>query len=352
MTAANQRFRGQMLISKERQQYVEIDANKVARGAFYTTGNSWLVKPVHDFILRSFESGLSICLDPFAGGGDLLNVCRDTFNCKIFGFDVDETGMWPVNDSLIKIPYIKEALIVTNPPYLAKYSAARKGVLVESSKYFNSSKWEDLYLLALDRCLEHYKRVVAIVPETFIGSLYPKQHVQSISVLQSNPFQDTHAPVCVVCMDRDLKNGDEYAKVYVDDLYITTIGDITRIKNADAPPIAMRFNEVSGKVALKAVDGGDPDDKIRFLRADEFDYSLDKIKVSSRLMTIIDIPSLNDFVLDSLIAKANLELNRIRNESKDLIFSPFKGNNKAGVRRRRLDYKTARKILARALSTL
>ena len=42
-SSANQAARGRMLISKERQRYVEIDADKVARGSFHTKGDSWLM---------------------------------------------------------------------------------------------------------------------------------------------------------------------------------------------------------------------------------------------------------------------------------------------------------------------
>ena len=347
----SQRPRGRMLISKDQQRYVEIDADKVARGAFYTKSDSWLVEPVRDFIEKSLESKFSRCLDPFAGGGDLLNACKDSFGCQIDGFDIVQ-GKWPTNDSLFNIPRVDHGLIVTNPPYLAKYSAARKGVLDESAKYFDSCEWEDLYQLALDRCLEACDRVVAIVPETFINSSYPKRHAELICVLERNPFQDTQTPVCVVCLDRDFIDGEENCKLYVDDCYAASLRELTDIKNASAPRICIRFNDVAGAIALKAVDGGNADDRIKFLRADQFNYSIDKIKVSSRLMTRICIPELQSKDLDDLLELSNLELEKIRKQSKDLIFSPFKGNNKAGVRRRRLDYKMARKILARATTQL
>jgi hypothetical protein len=41
-------------------------------------------------------------------------------------------------------------------------------------------------------------------------------------------------------------------------------------------------------------------------------------------------------------------LNRIRKTSGDLVLAPFKGNDRNGKRRRRLDYALARKILNQA----
>lgn len=348
VTPAKPAERGRMLISKERQRYVDINADKVARGSFHTKGDSWLAKPVRKFITEALGSGVTGCLDPFAGGGDLLSLCVEEFGCHVDGYDI-VGGKWPVNDSLVRIPNTDKLLIVTNPPYLAKYSAARKGVLEESARYFGCSSWEDLYQIALDRCMEASRRVVAIIPETFINSTYPKLHVDSICVLETNPFHDTETPVCVVCMDRERLDGEQHGRVHVGDDFCATLGELSRIRSSHSPKIPIRFNDVSGKVALKAVDGASPDDRIRFMRADQFAYSTDKIKVSSRLMTYIGMPSLADSDLDALIAHANAELDIIRKASSDLVLSPFKGNNKAGSRRRRLDYAMARKILGRAM---
>jgi hypothetical protein len=46
---------------------------------------------------------------------------------------------------------------------------------------------------------------------------------------------------------------------------------------------------------------------------------------------------------------ANRILDAHRAATHDLLLSPFKGNARNGVRRRRLDYATARAILERAL---
>ena len=47
---------------------------------------------------------------------------------SLLGLDIDETLDWEVNDSLINIPTFKGAIIITNPPYIAKQSASRKKI--------------------------------------------------------------------------------------------------------------------------------------------------------------------------------------------------------------------------------
>jgi len=51
-----------------------------------------------------------------------------------------------------------------------------------------------------------------------------------------------------------------------------------------------------------------------------------------------------------IIKKANKILEELRRETKDVVFAPFKNNNKLGIRRRRLDFGIARKILDKVLT--
>ena len=82
--------------------------------------------------------------------------------------------------------------------------------------------------------------------------------------------------------------------------------------------------------------------------AASFDYPAESVVVSSRLMTYLEVPGIEDNKIQELISEANLDLNSIRGASSDLVLAPFKGNDKSGKRRRRLDYRLARSILNRA----
>lgn len=75
-----------------------------------------------------YDSGCNVIYDPFAGTGELLKavISLNTAKYVMVGLDIDEQFGWKYNDSLQSIPYIENAIIITNPPYLAKQSAARK----------------------------------------------------------------------------------------------------------------------------------------------------------------------------------------------------------------------------------
>jgi hypothetical protein len=108
------------------------------------------------------------------------------------------------------------------------------------------------------------------------------------------------------------------------------------------------FNEPSGRIGLRAVDGSDGNSPIEFLEAADFNYPTSSVVYSSRLMTYLELPDLTDADIPQVIEEANATLNRIRKSSGDLVLAPFKGNDRNGKRRRRLDYALARKILNQA----
>lgn len=259
------------------------------------------------------------------------------------GLDIDPSLDWRWNDSLIRIPRVAHSIIITNPPYLTSYSAKRKGLIAEVGDYFTGTRHDDLYKLALENCLAASSHVVAIIPETFINSSFPKSRLASITVLEESPFDDTEVPVCVACFDGRTKRAAQ-VRVYKNDTYIGTLAQLERRRLKPRNKLRIRFNAPGGQIALRAVDQVGPGQTIRFMPRAALDYDLRKIGHSSRLVTLIEL-ELDIEDVEALIAECNAILIRYRAETQDFPLSPFKGNRKDGVRRRRLDYTSARAIL-------
>ena len=95
---------------------------KRSLGQFFTKNDFWLKDHVLEFIK---STNANIAFDPFAGGGDLLNVAQKIGFKKIKGLDIDKNLNWEINDSLLNIPKIKNSVTITNPPYLTNYSAKK-----------------------------------------------------------------------------------------------------------------------------------------------------------------------------------------------------------------------------------
>ena len=319
-------------------------SGKIAMGQFFTKGRSWLQPHIVSFIKNS---GYAIAYDPFAGAGDLLSNAHEYGINRTKGLDIDKSLNWETNDSLLHIPHVENAIIITNPPYLSKYSASRKKIS-GLEKYFEVSPYDDLYLIALDSVLQAQQYAVAIIPETFINSNYRQMcRLNSITVLEENPFKDTEVPVCVACFDGRIKPLDEIS-VYKNCEYVASLGEIYKMRPCPDNGINIKFNVLSGWLALRGVDTTNPAEKIRFGLKENFSYDWEKgIKNTSRLLTVIQIDVKKE-QQKNFIEECNKILEDLRAKTGDIILSPFKGNMKNGKRRRRLDYRAARAIMEQA----
>ena len=337
---------GRMLVSKAGNRTVDVDISKVSLGSFYTTKSGWLTPEVRAFLEKALEQSKGYLLDPFAGDGHLITAVKENtaLSAKVVkatGFDIQGTT-WPINDSLLAIPNPKRAVILTNPPYLANHSAKRKGVSSLVSKYFDSSTQKNLYMIALENALASADYVVAIVPETFLLSTFPKHRLELAVVIQDSLFSDTDAPALVACFTKE-RCAD--AHIFTGNQSIGTLRDILALRESTALKHPIVFNDPNGRIGLRAVDGSDGNSPIAFVAALDFGYPSESVVVSSRLMTYLEVPGVSNEKIPELIAKANSLLVSIRKKSGDLVLAPFKGNDRTGKRRRRLDYALARKIL-------
>lgn len=330
-------------------------------GQFNTKNDVWLRPHIVEFI---GDVGAKRVVDPFAGAGDLLFAADDKCDVdECIGYDIDPDFEWPVNDGLVDIPHHSDAMVITNPPYLAKNSATRNDF--DNYKYFSGNGYEDLYQLAIYRVLAKYNHAVFIIPETFFQSKFFKEYVYSYTVIEDNPFIDTDCPVCVVCFHKDdssflihrcnnfgIYKNDEFLffKETLDrtmfDFNFHRLCDNTSVDFLDVDIV---FNDPKGNLGLRGVDGVNPCDRICFCKPEDLDYEGD-IKDSSRAITLIGVH--NVVVNDVFLNKLNYFLEKLRVTTHDVVLSPFKNNNKLGQRRRRLDFRWARKIIEKSICNL
>lgn len=322
---------------------------EIAYGQFFTKNDVWIKGHIKDFILKSKTT---VAYDPFAGEGDLLNVAKSLEYKNRIGLDLDERLNWTKNDSLLNIPHVDNAIIITNPPYRTNYSAMRKHIYSHFAEYFEKSQYDDLYLIALDRMLAAQDFVIAIIPETFINSNYKqKERLVSLTVLEDNPFPNTDTPILVACFDGRCKSQSEIS-VYKNDSLVMSLEELEKSRIFPQNNVDIKFNVKSSWLGVRCVDSTDSINKLKFDFKENIDYDWDAgIKNSSRLFTAvqIDVPNENR---QNFVNECNKLLNGLREKSKDLILSPFKGNMKNGQRRRRLDFMTCRAIMEEAYYTV
>lgn len=334
-----------MLINKEKNITKEIDGQKVSEGKFHTKGDGWLLPHISDFI-RATNS--KFALDPFAGKGDMLEVMQREMKLMPLGYDIDTKLTWKINDSLVEIPTCDPGvIIITNPPFLAKYSASRKGVITQVASYYADNKpYDDLYKIALIKITKAAKNAVVIVPETYMSEQLLCHLCHSITIIEDNLFQDTTQPVCILVFDGKPKPLSE-VKIYKNDKLVSNLTALNSCRIKPLNKYDIKFNDLSGQIGLRGVDLTKPEDCIKFMPLDELKYDRDSISSSSRLYSAIKVPG-NHYSKD-LSLKCNIILNSLREKSHDLLLSAFKGNTNEGKRRRRLDFYTARAIIEYAI---
>jgi hypothetical protein len=341
---------GRMLVSREGRRFTTIDAPKVRTGRFLTTGAGWLVEPVLEFLRAT---GAREVVDPFAGDGHLLaHLAEAGFELPMLGYDIAPTAAFARNDSLRRIPAHPDAVIVTNPPYLAKHSASRKRVLRSVARYYEGGD-TDLYQVAIRRSLEAAPHLVALVPETFLHARVLRERLARVVVIErAAPFSDTTCPILVACFGPD-EGAPGDVEVWRDDELLGSLAQLDAIRRVPLGSDTIRFNVADGNIALQAVDGVDPKIRIGFLPRATSAYDVAGIKHSSRLVTFLSVDGVEDDArVARLVAAANERIAHLRSGLGELSLSAFKGNSRAGVRRRRLDYRQARAILTDALAEI
>ena len=77
-----------MLVSAEHGRTTQIDADKVSRGAYFTTDAAWLNEPVEGFLRAALAAKGGRVLDPFAGDGHLLALVESRLGATTAGLDI------------------------------------------------------------------------------------------------------------------------------------------------------------------------------------------------------------------------------------------------------------------------
>ncbi len=285
-------------------------------------------------------------IEPFAGANNIPRMLEDGDilpEAKWVCFDIEPgKNVYPKckieqRDTINNYP-TGYKIAITNPPYLSKNSATRRGLAYPNTQY------DDVYKLCLEVMLNNTPYVAAIIPETFITAGVFHSRLHSVVSLTCRMFDDTDCPVCLAMfVPKDEK--PESFDIYRMNDYL---GTYSELKNGDVPDglgIEWTFNDPNGEIGIWCIDNTRCA-SIHF--GDGTKISGDKIKVSSRSITRVGgIP--DDINKTLFFKRCNEILDKYREDTKDVFMASFKGLRIDGLYRRRLDFATARRIMNQAL---
>ena len=304
--------------------------SKRENGQYFTRGNCFALSSFREWFESIPNYNKITLIEPFAGCGNIPKLMKEA------GY----TNKWAMFDLYPQQPHIltRDSIrgcpsgdcIITNPPYLARNSAKRRGLK------FPDTKYDDLYKLALERMLDSALYVAAIIPESFITSGLFLNRVSRIISLKIKMFDDTDCPVCLA-----LFSPADEPVVYSDDAIVGSIAELRRHLPASQATMGLwSFNDSAGDIGLIAIDDTRTA-SIRFVRGDSIPSNI--VKSSSRSITRVSGDG--TYSIDGIIASANDILGKLRKDTQDVFLTAFKGIRRDGMYRRRLDFGLARRIL-------
>jgi hypothetical protein len=276
-------------------------------------------------------------LEPFAGSNNLIHMLKQMGLCnQFFSTDIEPKSSEVLqHNALVNFP-TGFKVCVTNPPYLAKNSATRRGLS------FPETQFDDLYKYALATCLANCPYVAAIVPASLLNAQIFRDRLTTYVLLNQMMFQDTEHPVCLALFEpqaHDIEIWDR--QTYLGKLsYFESFLPSPKTKNA----FPIQFNHPQGSLGLIAIDDT-YQASIRFCLGEEIPSQ--KISHSSRSITKI---KLTPPISISVIQDLNNVIGQFRLNTHDIFLTPFKGIRSDGKMRRRLDFALTRLFLTHFFS--
>ena len=318
--------------------------NKRMNGQYFTITNPFNTVAFYKWCEEHEEEFRNaIIVEPFAGANNIPRMISDAniLTNSWESFDIEpahnKMSQFPIKqqDTIANFPG-HYTLCITNPPYLSKNSATRRGLAYPNTQY------DDLYKLCLEVMLQHVDYVAAIIPETFITSGLFTARLKYFVSLTCKMFDDTDCPVCLALFDKE--STDDFMVYQMNEkigLYSTLCKGLVR----PAVYHTWTINDPAGSVGIKCCDNT-KEPSIEFCEGSSI--AANKIKVSSRAITRVsglpDNVNLNEF-----LAACNRILKKYRLETHDVFMASFKGLRSDEKYRRRLDFATAKDIMSQAL---
>lgn len=300
----------------------------------------------HELFYEWYEKvkDVDTLLEPFAGSNNIIRMIEELGISREWdSYDIEppeDNSVLSVNvvqrDTLNEFP-MGYKVAITNPPYLARNSARRRGLSYPDSKY------DDLYKVSLSVMLNNLEYVAAIIPESFITQCEFKDRLFGVVSLNTKMFDDTETPVCLALFT---PNSNEDYKIYIgDELIGSYIGlkeeqDLFSISEG-SEYIKWKFNDPYGQIGINAVDNT-KGQSIEFIRGEDVSG---EVKVSSRAITRVSGVNFDEYELVKFLDICNNILLEYRDKTQDVFMTSFKGLRDDDKYRRRLSFSEARVLL-------
>jgi len=290
-------------------------SSKYRHGQYFTTvspfkGEAW--------DLWNSQRPETVVLEPFAGSGNLFEFVDTDW----MGYDLEPQHPEVQQRNTLESFPTGYSVCITNPPYLAKNAASRKKMNI-------SIKYEDMYLDALEKCLDNCEWVAAIIPATFYRSGMFAERLMAWDKIDYQLFEDTDAPVGVAYFGPDTYS----TRIFVNGTEVEAALPDRVVK--------LTFNTADGSYVMCGIDSTAGDSIEVRAEGTWFDRSK-YLKHTSRNYVLFSSPSPIN------IEKTNSNIQAWRDTTRDFYLTPFKSMQKTGKYRKRISFDEIERLVVLA----
>ncbi len=302
-------------------------------GRYYTQANVFECPAFKQWLEAIPNISETTILEPFAGDC-AIPMMLSSYKWACYDIEPRKGDFKIVKRDTIKKFPSGFKVCITNPPYLAKNSATRRGLNYPECDYDN------LYKHCLKLMLDSCQYVAAIIPDSFIQSGLFTDRLYGVISIPKKVFVDTDYPVCLALFTPDIS---EDFNIWCGDSFIGTYQELSKYSLEEYNDSRWVFNDADGCIGVVCADG--KNSKIRFVKGESIDT---EVKGSSRfLVRVSGLPDNID--IDDFILKCNTTLEQYRCNTNDVFLNSFKGLRNDGTYRKRIPFTVVRFILTYTL---
>ncbi|MYE38134.1 MAG: hypothetical protein F4X82_01265 [Candidatus Spechtbacteria bacterium SB0662_bin_43] len=305
--------------------------HKRQRGQYYTLGNPFSLNPFQEWaeLIRLKQR---VVLEPFAGANNIITLLSDAgYDNEFVSFDIHPTHFAVQKRDTIQDFPGGFSVAITNPPWLARNSATRRGL------YFPNTVYDDLYKHCLQLMLDNCDFVAALIPASFLQKDDLKNRLSYFIVLHDPMFSDTENPVALALFG----SSEESVRIYHNNSFVGNLSELKQFIPTTHGQSAVRFNAPEGEIGFIAFDNI-RERSIRFCEGEDLRRYV--IKHTTRMITRIECDA-GEHDIVALVHDLNNDINEFRDNTQDVFLTPFKGLRKDGMYRRRMEYSLAKKFI-------
>jgi len=167
------------------------EAKKRARGQYYTAVSPFRLPAFRRWAAKIGLKDMTV-LEPFAGANNIPKMLVSARACSSFvSYDISpQDPDVQKKNTLRSFPKDFEVCI-TNPPWLGRYAAKRRGLAWPDIQY------DDVYKHCLQLALDSCSYVAFIIPATFLQSRQFRGRLETLIFINGKMFTETDNPVCL-----------------------------------------------------------------------------------------------------------------------------------------------------------